>query len=82
MPRPGVIKVHLPYHLTPRSDKAKYIYVTRNPKDCCVSYFHHMKSIPGHGFNGTFDEFFEFFINGNIDYGDYFDNLLGWYEHR
>ncbi|KFM75284.1 Sulfotransferase 1C4, partial [Stegodyphus mimosarum] len=82
MPRPNAIKFHLPYHLTPKSDKAKYIYVARNPKDCCVSYFHHMKNIPSHGFNGTFDDFFELFISGNIDYGDYFDHVLGWYAHR
>ncbi|XP_035222151.1 sulfotransferase 1C2A-like [Stegodyphus dumicola] len=82
MPRPNAIKFHLPYHLTPKSDKAKYIYVARNPKDCCVSYFHHMKNIPGHGFSGTFDDFFELFISGNIDYGDYFDHVLGWYAHR
>lgn len=82
MPRPGAIKVHLPYHLTPRSDSAKYIYISRNPKDCCVSYFHHMKDSPIHLFNGTFDEFFEYFISGNIDFGDYFDHLLGWYAHK
>ncbi|GBM69854.1 Sulfotransferase 1C2 [Araneus ventricosus] len=82
MPRPGALKVHLPFHLTPWSDKAKYIYVTRNPKDCCVSYYHHMKNIPGHGFNGTFDQFFELFVSGKIDYEDYFDHLMGWYEHR
>ncbi|GFX99608.1 amine sulfotransferase [Trichonephila clavipes] len=82
MPRPGAIKVHLPFHLTPWSEKAKYLYVTRNPKDCCVSYFHHMKNIPGHEFKGTFDQFFELFLSGKIDYEDYFDHLLGWYEHR
>ncbi|GFT98169.1 hypothetical protein NPIL_166511 [Nephila pilipes] len=82
MPRPGAIKIHLPYHLAPRSDEAKYICVTRNPKDTCVSYYHHMKNIPMHGFNGTFDQFFELFLSGNIDYGDYFDHLLGWYEHK
>lgn len=82
MPRPGVIKVHLPYHLTPYSPDAKYVYVTRNPKDCCVSYFHHMKNIAGYHFDGSFDEFFELFISGNIDYGDYFDHFLEWYDHR
>ncbi|KFM75292.1 Sulfotransferase 1C2A, partial [Stegodyphus mimosarum] len=82
MPRPNAIKFHLPYHLTPKSDKTKYIYVARNPKDCCVSYFHHMKNFPFYGFTGTFNDYFELFISGNIDYGDYFDHVLGWYAHR
>ncbi|GIY84188.1 sulfotransferase 1C2A [Caerostris darwini] len=83
MVRPGSIKIHLPFHLAPFSEEAKYIYVTRNPKDCCVSYYHHMKDVhQGFGFQGTFDEFFELFLEGKVDYGDYFDHLLGWYEHR
>nr|XP_042912715.1 sulfotransferase ssu-1-like [Parasteatoda tepidariorum] len=82
MMRPGPIKTHLPFHLTPFSKDAKYICVTRNPKDCCVSYFHHMRNLPGHNFNGTFDQFFELFVSGKIDYGDYFDHLLSWYPHR
>lgn len=41
-----------------------------------------MRNMTGHGFDGTFDEFFELFISGNTDYGDYFDHLLGWYAHR
>ena len=36
-----LIKTHFPYELTPRSSKAKYIYVARNPKDCVVSFYHH-----------------------------------------
>ncbi|GFT92084.1 sulfotransferase 1C4 [Nephila pilipes] len=81
MPRPGAIKIHLPFHLAPWSRQTKYIYIARNPKDCCVSYYHHMKR-PGHSFQGTFDQFFEIFLAGEANYGDYFDHLLGWYEHR
>ncbi|PRD19608.1 UNVERIFIED_CONTAM: Sulfotransferase 1C4 [Trichonephila clavipes] len=82
MVRPGAIKTHFPFHLTPRSKEAKYIYITRNPKDCCVSYYHHMREMPGHSFKGSFDQFFELFLAGKVDFGDYFDNLMGWYEHR
>ncbi|GFT11873.1 sulfotransferase 1C2 [Nephila pilipes] len=82
MKRPDSIKIHLPFHLTPWSSKAKYIFVARNPKDCCVSFFHHTLSMPGYRFQGEFDDFFELFINGEVDFGDYFDTLLSWYEHR
>ncbi|KAG8191542.1 hypothetical protein JTE90_019606 [Oedothorax gibbosus] len=80
--RPCAFKTHLPFRLTPWSDKAKYIYVTRNPKDTCVSFYHHMANMPVMAFNGTFDEFFEHFISGDAGYGDYFDHLEGWYEQR
>ncbi|KFM75293.1 Sulfotransferase 1C2A, partial [Stegodyphus mimosarum] len=82
MPRPGALKVHIPFHLTPWSDEAKYIFVARNPKDCCVSLYHHTENIVGYRFEGSFDDFFEIFIEGKTDFGDYFDTLLSWYEHR
>ncbi|CAN7978453.1 unnamed protein product [Ixodes persulcatus] len=83
MPRPGAIKTHMPFHLQPFSTDAKYIYICRNPYDCCVSFFYHTKNIPAYQFqDGTFDEFFELFLEGKVDFGDYFDHLLSWYAHR
>ncbi|KAM7289784.1 sulfotransferase ssu-1 [Ixodes scapularis] len=83
MPRPGAIKTHMPFQLQPYSKDAKYLYIARNPYDCCVSFFYHTKGLPPYNFaDGTFDEFFEMFIEGKADTGDYFDNLLSWYEHR
>ncbi|CAN7938709.1 unnamed protein product [Ixodes hexagonus] len=83
MPRPGAIKTHMPFRFQPFSKDAKYIYITRNPYDCCVSFFYHTKGMPEYQFtDGTFDEFFEMFIDGKADFGDYFDHLLSWYKHR
>ncbi|XP_076318809.1 sulfotransferase ssu-1-like [Tachypleus tridentatus] len=83
MPRPGAIKTHLPFNMQPYSLQAKYIYVTRNPFDCCVSLFHHSRTLPVYQYSdGTFEDFFEIFINGETEFGDYFDHLLSWYEHR
>nr|XP_037285566.1 sulfotransferase 1C2-like [Rhipicephalus microplus] len=82
MPRPGAIKTHLPFHRVPYSAKAKYIYVTRNPYDCCVSCYYHTKTFLSIIFDGTFDEFFEIFVDGKVDYGDYFAHLLSWYKRR
>ena len=83
MPRPGAIKTHLPFNLIPYNARAKYIVVVRNPKDALVSFYHHTKGIPGYKFaRGSFDTFFECFISGNVDYGDYFDHLISWWNRR
>lgn len=83
MKRPGAMKTHLPYHAMPKSDDAKYIFVCRNPKDCVVSLYYHMKGMPGSGYTElTFDEFFDLFVTGEVPYGDYFDHVKVWYEHR
>lgn len=83
MERPGLIKSHLPYHMMPYHPSAKYIYVCRNPKDVCVSFFYHTRGFAAYDFvNGTLEDFFEVFLEGKNEHGDYFDNVLSWYEHR
>ncbi|XP_075551581.1 amine sulfotransferase-like isoform X2 [Dermacentor variabilis] len=82
-PRPRIVCTHLPFRLTPRNERTKYVYVARNPKDCCVSFFHHTKALPSYGFaDGTFNEYFEIFLEGLTDFGSYYDNLKSWYARK
>ncbi|EEC02340.1 sulfotransferase, putative [Ixodes scapularis] len=82
LPRPVAMKTHLPFSEQPYSEGAKYIYVSRNPYDCCVSFYNYVKTRLQHQFeDGTFDEFFESFVRGKVLFGDYFDHLLSWYAH-
>lgn len=80
LPEPRLIKTHLPLERTPWNDRAKYVYVARNPFDCVVSFYHHTRGFPKHYdfAAGTFDTFFELFLRGQVDFGDYFDNLVSW----
>ncbi|GFT96495.1 sulfotransferase 1C4 [Nephila pilipes] len=81
--KPRCIKTHLPFDRINFSKEAKYIYVVRHPIDCVVSFFHHARFFPIYFFSdGEFDDFFELFIKGEVDWNDYFDHLLLWYEHR
>ncbi|XP_050036934.1 sulfotransferase ssu-1-like isoform X2 [Dermacentor andersoni] len=83
MPRPGAIKTHLPFSHQPYSPQAKYIYVSRNPYDCCVSYYYHCKSFAMYQFaDQPFDKFFDLFVEGKVEFGDYFDHQISWYDHR
>lgn len=67
----------------PWCDDAKYIFVARNPKDCCVSFYHHMRQLPGYQFSdATFGEFFELYLSGELEFGDYFSHFLSWYQER
>ncbi len=84
LPDPRCIKTHLPFQLTPHHREARYIYVARNPFDCAVSFYHHTRGfVQLYDFaEGSFDDFFECFVAGEVDFGDYFDNLIPWYEQR
>ena len=53
----------------------------RNPRDVAVSYFHHDRSIPMYPIY-EWDEYFERFLKGDVDFGDYFDHILSWWAHR
>ena len=81
--RPFSIKSHLPYHLQPKHPDAKYIIVMRNPKDACVSFFHHYRLRPHYQLRDkTIHEFFPLFINGDVEGGCYFDWQLSWWKHK
>jgi sulfotransferase len=84
LPAPRLIKTHLPFERTPWSPDAKYVYVARNPFDCAVSFYHHTRGFPRHYdfAEGTWDAYFECFLLGEVDFGDYFDNLLSWWPRR
>jgi len=84
LPEPRLIKTHLPSSMVPWSPDAKYVWVARNPFDCAVSFFHHTRGFVRHYdfADGTFADFFECFIAGKVDFGDYFDHLLSWYARK
>ncbi len=79
-----LIKTHLPYNLVPNNPKAKYIFVTRNPMDCVVSFYHHTVGFPKHYdfADGKFDTYFNLFLDGKVDHGDYFDFTRQLLDHK
>lgn len=80
---PRDMLTHLPFHEERYNKDAKYVYVVRNPKDCCVSFFHHTRMLPEYQFeDGEFGDFLDIFLKGETEYGDYFDHVLPWYERR
>lgn len=67
--KPRFIKTHLHYSLLPyqvEEKKAKIIYVARNSKDACISYYHH--SVGLDGYKGSLEDFTESFISDNCKY--------------
>ena len=66
----------------PAKSLAKYIYVMRNPKDTAVSLYHHTRSILAYEYEGDWDDFFERFMSGNVDFGSWFDHVLQWWEYK
>lgn len=64
--KPRFIKTHLPWHLLPQmiqsgEVKPKIIFVARNPKDACISYWRHYRMF--FCYKGSLEEHAEDFIN-------------------
>jgi len=71
--RRRVIKTHLPLAFLPPHllTTCKVILVTRNVRDCAVSYFHHNVNITPHDFIGDFGSFAKMFKLGLVYNGCY-----------
>nr|XP_039269279.1 sulfotransferase family cytosolic 1B member 1-like [Styela clava] len=80
-----IIKTHLPYELLPeetQSDKKyKIIYVARNAKDVCVSfYFFHIMNFLMFPDPGTWSEFLAKYSTGKVLFGSWFSHVLKYWE--
>lgn len=76
---------HLPYHLMPKDicqGKGKVIYVSRNPKDVLVSFYHFHNMTLLLETPKSFEEFFEKFMEGDVIAGRWFDHIKSWFPHK
>ena len=87
---PRAFKSHMPYKFVPgglpHTTPAKYIYVMRNPKDMCVSYWHQEVTLitgtESISSSSKLDEFVSKFLSDGIKWGCWFDHVVGWLKHK
>ena len=65
LPSPRTIKSHLPLEFLPPKllDTCKVIFVGRNPKDTCVSFYHFAQQLPNVEYKGTYCNSLNTFIS-------------------
>ncbi|KAM6207425.1 LOW QUALITY PROTEIN: amine sulfotransferase-like [Sarcoramphus papa] len=83
-PLPRVFATQLPYYLVPRDLRNKrgcIVYVTRNPKDVMVSYYHFSKFMSTLEEVPDFNLFMERFLAGEVLASLWLDHVAGWYSH-
>jgi len=79
-----IIKTHLSFdHISPTSlTKAKVVYVVRDPRDTCISFYHYAKLFKHEGFDGTLDDFVDVFLGGANRHGTYWANVSEAWSRR
>jgi len=77
-PSPRFVKSHLPMSMNnPRLlDTCKVVYVARNIKDACVSYYHHHRLIRGVAFDGDMEMFMDYFMDGNLVSSPFIEHMI------
>lgn len=81
LPEPRIFKSHMSYSgffSIPKGD-CKYIYILRNPGDVLVSYYYFYINFLG--FRGSFDQFYQMFMKGRVQYGSWFKHVHNWRSH-
>ncbi len=66
-----------------QTKKPRVVVLSRNPKDCLVSFYHiHKLEFPRLEYTGDFKQFFEMYKTKDLVFGDYFDFYLSWWKYR
>jgi len=81
---PRLFKTHCTYAQTPGTDRANIILSSRDPRDCCISFYHHVMAMKdealqhvGIGRPESFNEYFENWMS----FGAWFRNIQSWWPH-
>ncbi|KAK0174643.1 hypothetical protein PV327_010397 [Microctonus hyperodae] len=77
LPSPRFIKSHFPLSLLPGilDVGCKIVYVARNPKDVAVSWYHLNRAIKTQGYQGNFEQFWNYFQNNLTPWSPYWEHL-------
>jgi hypothetical protein len=81
---PRIFKSHLPYARTPGPGTARIIIVSRDPRECCVSAYHHeldlvdmIRELSGEKCPASFDDFFADWMRA----GSWYEHTASWWPH-
>lgn len=86
LPAPRVFKTHCTFEQTPGGvDGARIVLSSRDPRDCCVSFYHHVMNMTdaararvGMVRPESFDEYFERWLG----FAAWYRNVLSWWPYR
>ncbi|XP_037540639.1 cytosolic sulfotransferase 3-like [Nematolebias whitei] len=82
---PRLIKTHFPVQFVPKTfweQNCRIIYVARNGKDNMVSYFHFDTMNSTQPEAGTWNNYFQRFIQGKMMYGSWYDHVRSWWKKK
>ena len=82
---PRIFKTHCTYEQTPGTDTARFILTSRDPRDCCISFYHHrmdMTDAANASMGMVPPESFDTFLDDWLKYESWYRNVSSWWPHR
>ncbi|HHH36238.1 MAG TPA: sulfotransferase domain-containing protein [Gammaproteobacteria bacterium] len=84
MDDPRIFKTHCTYPQTPSPARVRIVLTSRDPRDCCVSFYHHLMDMTDEAVEAkgvrrpaSFDDYFERWLA----FGSWFRNVQSWWPH-
>lgn len=85
LPDPRIFKTHCTRQQTPGADIVRIVLTSRDPRDCCVSMYHHQMNLSDAA-RATFDlaapASFDEFFDRWMGFGAWYRNVASWWPHR
>ncbi len=85
MPAARIFKSHCPHPLLQSANRSRFVFCCRDPRDCCVSFYHHALNMTDEAIAyfglvrpASFDQFFKTWIHQ----ADWFNIVASWWPHR
>lgn len=82
---PRVFKTHCTFSQTPGFGEVKIVMTSRDPRDCCVSFYHHIMdmtdealALSGRQRPASFDAYFEEWM----DFASWYRNVESWWPYK
>mmetsp|Transcript_8334 Transcript_8334/g.12423 ORF Transcript_8334/g.12423 Transcript_8334/m.12423 type:complete len:303 (+) Transcript_8334:38-946(+) len=76
-----VFNTHLLWEMMPKAKHMKYIYIVRNGKDVCLSFYQHLShQADSDCYEGSFEEFVADWCDGKIIFGSWLKHMQSWHK--
>lgn len=85
IPDPRVFKTHCTAEQTPGIGTAKIILTSRDPRDCCVSFYHHLRNMTDEArrqANKTAPKTFDEHIDQWLEFAAWYRNVKSWWPYH
>jgi len=82
---PRIFKTHCTYEQTPGVATVRIVLSSRDPRDCCISFYHHLLGMTNEvrrARNMSAVESFDVFFERWLDFGAWFRNIQSWWPHK